>query len=1519
MSDGRLLRVEWREPVRWVRWFVGMLLVCASLPLCAHERVYYFDRLGQESGLLQNSIRAIHQDRTGYLWVSTQGALHQFDGYRFRRFEHDANRTDSLPDSIVGTISEDTDGRIWVGTYSAGVARLDPRSGHFDMFRLAVGEPSRNEREEIRAISFDAARGLWIGSRAGLELLDPASATRTRIELRPGIVVHALRHTVDGNLWVGSSDGLWRVARGETRAERVGTGLAGPVNALIVGRDQVPYAATPDTVYRIDAAGAARRIWTTSGKAHIGALAEDRSARLWVGTAGDGLAVLDPQRPGETRIRPDRHLAGSLQQGDVTTLFVDTSGLLWVGTDSLGISRVDPDGATFRYLVDRNPARVSLASNNVRAIVEDGEGHIWIATDGDGIKRYDRRRREFSYFDEAVARAFGLAPGVAQSIEALVLMPNNRIGFAGAMGVGLLDPVRGTVEVLPDDFGDESMAAARPRRALLLARDGSLWLATNNHGIVRYAPGSRAATRWNHRDGDPTSLSHDRVVTLLEDSQGRIWAGTAGGLNIIDPQSGAVRVLRNDADDPHSLSSDTVRIIHEASDGSFWIGTHGGLNRLDSLTGEAARFTRYLPADGLPDATVYGILEDAMGRLWLSSNRGIASFDRASARFQVFSLKDGLQDLEFNGAAVRTLRSGELAFGGINGVNLLTPGTVVASRFVPPVVVTDVLVGHGGESRLGTDGTVALEADDRSVHFEFAALDFAAPERNRFRYRLEGFDGQWVEAGNRHEATYTNLYAGRYVFRVQASNHDGYWNEAGTSVPLFVAPPPWATGIAKLAYAAVAALLFALGWVALRRRRASRQQHHRELKEREDRLRLALWGSGDRFWDLDMDSGSLTVLSADLTRGSQREQKILIYDWLRTYVHADDQRAMAQRLDDHITGRTALYESEQRVRIGDGEWIWMLVRGKIVDRSEAGRPLRICGTARNVTSSREAERERRIAQEVIRSIGEAVTVTDLEFRFISVNPAFSAMTGWSEEDVRGRSASLLNCAQHSPEHYQALREAILREGHWRGELWQRRKDGEEFLSWLQTTEVRDAHGNRTHFVQVLTDITERKRNEQELRYLANYDTLTGLPNRTLLAERLGHAVVRARRGARKVAVLFLDLDRFKHVNDSMGHTAGDRMLKAAGSRLRDNVRDGDTVARIGGDEFTVVLEDLVDAAEAERVAIKLINAFERPLELDDGQDVTISPSIGVSLYPDHGQTPTDLIKFADTAMYQAKERGRKTYMVYTESMDAAARLRATMVGALRRALDRQEFSLVFQPKLSLLDGRITGVEALLRWHSDELGQVSPATFIPIAEETGMIIEIGDWVLVQACAQLAAWHRAGLRDISMSVNVSVPQLQRGQLSQRLCDILADNDLAPSQLELELTESMVMANAEQSITTLRQLKAVGVTLAIDDFGTGYSSLAYLKRLPIDTLKIDKEFVGDITTDPDDEAITATIINMAHSLGLNVIAEGVEIAEQVEYLREQGCDEIQGHWLARPLSATACFTFLRERSRERRSNPP
>jgi EAL domain-containing protein (putative c-di-GMP-specific phosphodiesterase class I) len=339
----------------------------------------------------------------------------------------------------------------------------------------------------------------------------------------------------------------------------------------------------------------------------------------------------------------------------------------------------------------------------------------------------------------------------------------------------------------------------------------------------------------------------------------------------------------------------------------------------------------------------------------------------------------------------------------------------------------------------------------------------------------------------------------------------------------------------------------------------------------------------------------------------------------------------------------------------------------------------------------------------------------------------------------------------------------------------------------------------------------------------------------------------------------------------------------------------------------VILEEVLDVRNAEEMAQRLIEAFQSPLGLGGSQEVVISPSIGIAMYPDHGQVPTDLLKYADTAMYQAKERGRNTYTVYHARMDTQARDRARMIAALRRALERREFELVYQPKMAIGSERITGVEALLRWKSSELGAIPPTVFIPLAEETGLIHEIGEFVLISACAALKDFRDAGLHGISMAVNLSAAQLQRPELTLRMCEILAEYDIAPDQLELELTESMVMANAEQSVRILTELKSIGVRLAIDDFGTGYSSLVYLKRLPIDTLKIDREFVGDITTDPDDAAITSTIITMAHSLDLNVIAEGVETPEQLAFLRSQGCDEIQGHWFSLPLSGQECLRFI------------
>jgi diguanylate cyclase (GGDEF)-like protein len=392
-------------------------------------------------------------------------------------------------------------------------------------------------------------------------------------------------------------------------------------------------------------------------------------------------------------------------------------------------------------------------------------------------------------------------------------------------------------------------------------------------------------------------------------------------------------------------------------------------------------------------------------------------------------------------------------------------------------------------------------------------------------------------------------------------------------------------------------------------------------------------------------------------------------------------------------------------------------------------------------------------------------------------------------------------------------------------------------------------------------------------------------------------------------VLFLDFDHFKDINDSLGHAAGDRILRVAATRLQETVGEQSTVARLGGDEFTVVVEDVASPEDADHIAREIIMAFEAPLRLDERVEVAISPSIGISLYPDHGQVPTELLKRADTAMYQAKAAGRRTFSRYDDSMEVALRERATVSGALRKVLDRGELRLVFQPRMSLPQRRIVGVEALLRWQSSEHGDVPPAVFIPLAEETGLILELGEWVLREACLTLRRWQQSGLQRLSMSVNVSALQLLRGDFPLVVERVLAETGLAPDLLELELTESVIMANAEQTADKLQSFRRTGVSLAIDDFGTGYSSLAYLRRLPITTLKIDKEFIGDLSSDPDDASITTTVITMAHSLGLNVVAEGVETREQLDFLDAQGCDEIQGYWLSPPMESDRCQAFLRD----------
>ena len=1514
------------------RWWLSCLCICAfavlngvlSSDVLAVERAYVFSRVNADDDLAQNTVNALLQDRSGFIWIATQGGLHRFDGYRFIAFQHSPEDPSSLPDNFVTALSEDAAGRLWVGTNAAGLARLDRASGDFISVPLKRS-PSTENQTPISSLLSDPARGLWIGDHTGVSLLDAAGQLQSVLSFEsmgaPTREVRALALAADGALWVASTAGLWIIESATLQAKQIEPQRFNSSNSVTIARDGSIWVGSHDGLFVRRADRAFERVWPTgeiaSEQTDVFGIAEAADGRIWAAVFGAGMVVVEPKSGAIERLRSDGRVAGSLPEESIRTLMTDHSGLLWVGGYVYGVARVDPLGARFRLLLDDDPSKPAVETNNTRSLFEDEQGRLLIGTDGDGLKRYDFGTRQFTNLSPILHAALPAKErDSGLRVFAIDQDQQGRYWLGTSVGAFMLDAELQSAAHLSVYQGEIGSGTDRYVRAITVARDGAIWMGTATAGLARYSPQTQEWTRFIRKPGDANSLWHNSVLTLKEDRAGHLWIGTFDGLNVYQPGSGMLRRLPRAAAASDTQAGNLIRVIYQTADDSIFIGSHDGLSQLLSLDGDKPRFRRWLVADGMPSNTIYGIAEDAAGALWLSTNRGVVRFDREHNRFRSYTQQDGLQGLEFNGGAHRSLRDGRIAFGGLQGINLFDPRGIGDSLFEPKVVLTAYQTDQHWQTVMQDGGPahLRLAPHERLVSFEFAALDFAAPTRNQFEYQLQGFDERWVPLGTRHQVSFTNLDPGEYQLRVRGSNRDQRFSPALLSIDLSVATVWWFSSSMRMLYLVLALILLVSIFLLQRRRMRHLRAHTDALHEREERLRVAIWGSGDEFWDWDMRRGVLFRIGADSLLGHPQSETVISgNDWRARAVHPDDLPQVERILAEHVAGTRAFFESEHRVKNARGDYIWVLSRGKIVAHDENGQPLRVAGTARDITDRRAAESDKRIAEEVIRSMREAVTVTDLKFRFSSVNPAFTRMTGYTEAEILGLPTSILDPADPEHEVQSDLRTILETRGHWHGEVWQRRKNGENFLCWLELSEVVDAKKRRANWVGVLTDITDRKRAEKELRYLANYDTLTGLPNRALLGERLKQAFQNARAKPSRLALLFLDLDRFKHINDSMGHAAGDRLLKSAAARIRQIAHGAHTVARLSGDEFTVLLEDLAGPTQAEDLARALLEAFMRPLDLDGQTQVVISTSIGIALYPDHGQSPADLLKFADTAMYRAKENGRNTYQLYTDAMEAKARLHARMLTQLHRAIEFGEFSLVFQPKLRLADRRITGVEALLRWNNAELGEVSPANFIGLAEETGLIVPIGEWVLRSACEQVARWMAAGIDDITMAVNVSMLQLLRGELFSVMQVMLAEYAIPPDRIELELTESMVMANAEQSISTLTQIKSLGVRLAVDDFGTGYSSLSYLKRLPIDTLKIDKDFVGDISTDPDDEAITATIINMAHSMELRVIAEGVETLAQLEFLQMHGCDEAQGYLISPPLTAANLMVLLvQERER-------
>ncbi|MGV8942012.1 MAG: EAL domain-containing protein [Lysobacter sp.] len=1495
---------------------VACALLVAAIPSIAHATVrdYYFSRIGSDKGLTQNTVTAMIQDPQGFVWIGTQGGLNRYDGQHYTPYRNDPNDPESLPDSLVTALALEDDRALWVGSYSQFLARIDLRSGRIKRFSAALDrDVGQAERQVMAVLPRDGK--LWVGTLAGLYRFDPSNGHREKIiSLEPGdlreLSTQRLLADNDGTVWYANATGLYQ-ARPDGHAQRVGDRME--TSSLLLDSDGLLWVGRRDGLFQLTPDGELKHVWPLAGKeatTNVRALVQAPDGSLWFSVLRDGLRRFDVA---SGTVRPINQVAAmdaGLPENTIGNLLIDQGGMLWIGGLLRGVAVTDPRGARFPYIFDKKSriAEVPAANDSIRAIHEATEGVLWITTDHATLLRYDVARDHFEDWTGRLPTTAGNPPRTTGLADA----GDGRLWLATSGGLLRLSPDTGRVEKINlGKFSDIDL------NSILVDRHGKLWLGTGNMGVLVYHPDSGHLSLDYSTRGDSASLSNARVLALLEDRQGRIWFGTGDGVDRLDPVSGVLTHYRHDPGQEHSLPGNLVRALHETLDGSIWVGTHSGLSQAVDRPNGGIDFVQPLAEafNQRPNVTVFSIAESPLvpGELWLGTDTGVVKLSIEAGHVRTYGLADGLQDLEFNGGATTTLSDGRIAMGGVRGLNLFDPVQVGDSVYQPPLRLLSAKIGADTPTDAGALWQpLRLDIPDGAhiLRLRIGALDFAPDAQIRYRYWMEGFDRGWIDNGTQPSITYTRLPPGIYTFRAQATNRDGVWSPNELRIPVEVALPWWRHPLVISLFALSLLVLAAtVGWHR-HQRRQHKQNWLRQLRERDDHLKLALWASGEQFWDFDTGLQEMRRMQVQESAGARPEISVQRHASTDLSIHDEDLPQVNATLRRHLRGETPLFTSELRVRdVGSDHWYWVRARGRVVERDATGRALRVAGTARDITASRNAERERRIASEVLRSMDEAVAVFDQDFQFISVNPAFSRITGYLQTEVLGQPTSLLDSNRHGPDFHQELRTELSRDGRWSGEIWQQCKDGSEFLCWLQMSVVVQDRGLHNHYVAVLGDITDQKRTEQELRYLANYDPLTGLPNRTLLLERLAAAIVRARATKNRIGVLFLDLDRFKDINDSLGHAAGDRILRAAANRIQRVIGATQTVARLSGDEFVVVLEELADAAQAGKVSGELIAAFEAPLEFEHRHDVVISPSIGISLYPDDAQVASDLIKHADTAMYRAKAVGRRTFMHYIDVMDTEAHRRATLSAALRTVLDRGELSLVFQPRLSLLSNAITGVEALLRWHSPVHGEIPPSQFIPLAEESGMILEIGEWALRQACLAIKHWRSDGLVGVPIAVNVSSLQLLRGDFPQLVTRVLAETGIPANRLELELTESVLMANPIETAATLQEFRQLGVNLAIDDFGTGYSSLSYLKRLPITMLKIDKEFIDDLALDSEDAAITSTIIAMGHSLGLIVVAEGVETQQQVDFLRQYGCDEIQGYWLARPMPPDQVIAFLHE----------
>ncbi|MCH8536711.1 MAG: EAL domain-containing protein [Alkalimonas sp.] len=1469
--------------------------------------------LTPEQGLSQGTVSNMMLDKDGFLWLATQGGLNRYDSSRVIQL---SNEQQTLQDAAFVTSLQRDDGSIWVASAQAGVYRFNPEQGWLE---LQFSMPTIRERSQAQLITDMielSDQQLLVSTNLAVFVLQTDSGETTKLfqlsDDDPNErFIRTLYHH-DGQVFIGSNDRL-RVLELQSKQMHQLSYLPTDANdnqrhiKFFSVKDEQLWIGAVEGLYSIALADL-----TAYLKSAQPLLAQERFAarNIWHVEWQDNEAVIATEL-GLYRFQPhDNHYQFlwsfsdsqfGLTDPNMISLVRDHSGGFWLGTRYDGAYYWHPRSMAFSHLGHGTDNQNAFSDLRVHAMAETEPNHLWVGT-SNGLNRLDLQHGDIEQFlVNPDPKAFW------HETTILNIFPEteHQVYFSSPYGLFLFDAQLN--ELLPLAVQNEVQHSLLGQGAGFFWRDrhGDFWF-NKEQQFYRYQP-ERGRIQVINGLQPLTSSSFGGFLGYLPGSEHQLLLSAADQLWQYDINTEQLTLRYEASNFNPGLSRFADNVLMDQQQ-QLWVAFNGVGLLVFSLP-DFELLHHFHQHNGLESNLVFSLQEDRHGFIWFANHHGLFRMNPENFHTERFSKDDGLITHEYNGRAGLTLQNGNLAYGSMQGLTMIQPDQLLDIDSSPTAVITELNLLDGSFSTpygLLNEQHFSLPHDAEGLKLNFSSMNFRDKNKVRFRVWLEGKQQFSFPEQTETQLIIPKLPAGDYVFHVVSVSPATGQESEPARLRLSITPAWWASVWAYTFYTVVV-LVIVLLWLR------NRQQHqrilataHRKVKASEQRLKLALAAVDSGAWEWLAKQNSLYANRVHTMLGYREALNPLTLEQHLSLIHPEDKAGFLQSWQRFTEQQDISFDHTYRLQHKDGHWLWFRDIGKIAEVDDNEQVLRVMGTFSNITETRASQEKARLFGEAFQKTRDWVVILDEKQRMIAANQSFADAFGPVEHYMSNPQTHHLGIGLDRRRYYTKLLNDFTVNQHWQGEELIITPDGRERPTLINISAVGDQQ-KVGFFVLVFTDITDQKLAEDELRYLANYDALTGLPNRALLMDRIHHGIENAKRAKRALALCFIDLDKFKQINDSLGHDIGDLLLKEVARRLNLTLRESDTVARLGGDEFVVLLEGYKNHDNINHVSRKMLHIIGEPMQLGP-HTVAVSPSIGIAVYPDDAYTAIELLKHADVAMYHAKESGRNNFQFFTQEMNDKAHMQLARETRLRKAFQQHEFVNYYQPIIHSRDKTVVGVEVLLRWYSSD-GVVSPAEFIPLAEDLSLIIPMTHALLERALSDLQHWRSFG-HQLYLSVNLSARHLEHQTLAEQTAALLAKFKLPADCLRFEVTESALMRDHESAIATMHQLGDLGIKLALDDFGTGYSSLKYLKELPINAIKIDRSFVKDIGIDQNDEIIIETMLNMAESLGMYCVAEGVETEQQLAFFTQRECYLIQGYFFAQPMPAVQLIHLLQSK---------